>query len=385
MLRTFNIATPKEWEFDDNGFLRCRARFIASGIMQYAGDELGEAVQSTNATYHIMVPQTTIEDPHSIRSLEGMPVISYEHEWAEVDGDQKQVGTIAGTPKINGGFLEGEIIIRDPDTITAIKAGELKEISAGYNAVYNMEPGEHDGQQFDGKQSELRYNHIALLRSGEGRGGSDVRILNKKGAFDMQDLINVSLGSGQTVRVLNADGELLSNFIKQQTTNQDESKETAETMNELMTKLEEANKTRNENQAEIDDLSGKLLAIKEQLEAALSPAEQEAVAEAMLGEKDEASDMLVENGIEEDKEKAVNSIKGLRGHDLRLHIVKSVRTANSLVDLSDSDCANEGKVSGIYQTYKETPKKQKTVNGASANAHANTAKVERNATQKLGY
>jgi hypothetical protein len=66
----------------------------------------------------------------------------------------------------DGQFLRCSLVIQDAEAISRIEAGELVEISAGY--ACDVGP--------DGEQTNVRYNHIALLPRGEGRAGSDVSI-----------------------------------------------------------------------------------------------------------------------------------------------------------------------------------------------------------------
>lgn len=380
-----------KFEIDENGFMRSRCRFLACGIMQYAAHELGEVspTDDPDQLLNIFVPMDTLSDPRAIRSLEGMPVVANEHVW--IDGSNKEIvaGSIAGTPQVNGPYLEGEIVITDPNTIKAIQDGLLSDISAGYNARYIMEPGEYDGNLYDGKQTEIRYNHIALLSPGSGRGGREIRVLNNKGKVKMPETTAIKLGdSGQTVRVLNDDAQVLSNYLEAESKKVQTMNAEASQLEEKLAALDEKNKQIESLNAEAETLKGELAAIKEKLDAAMNPETIEEAANELMEEKEDAAELLTANVGEMDKEKAMNSLKGLSGHALRLEVVNKIRTTNGLEAISDKEAENENFVSGQYNAFKAMPvNRKKTVNGATAatktqNSEGSNRKV---GTKALGY
>lgn len=388
-------STPS-WEIDDNGFMRCRARFMSTGVMEYAEHELGGLVDSGNPDklYNIFVGQDTLSDPKAIRSLEGMPVI-IGHEWAGPDAEYSQSGSIAGTPKVNGPYLEGEIVITDPLAIEAIQAGELKDISAAYNAGYVFEGGSHDGQDFDGKQKELRYNHVALLPPGSGRAGVDVRVLNKKGKSEMSDskLTAVQIKEGTIVRVLNEDVQKMNEAVQETANMEKETKQSMANMEETLAKLETANTELETKNAEIAELKGSLEAMKERLENALNPEALEAAAAELAEEKEEAAEMLAENGDYENKKEAMNSIQGLSGHALREAVINKIRAKNGKPELDHGEADEATRiatVNGMYAAYKDMPAAtKKAVSGANMARAAvkNSAgkTQERTTGQRLGF
>lgn len=380
------------YDMDENGFLRVRARFLAAGTMQYGKHELASFAPPADPEgkiYDIFIGMDTLSDPHALRSLEGMPVVSTVHQWIETDSNEAQVGSIAGVPKVNGPYLEGEIVVTDQTTIDAIKSGELSDISAGYNCAYVMGQGEHDGNFYDGKQNEIRYNHIALLPPGEGRGGREVRVLNTKKELNMPEFTSVQLGdSGQAVRVHNADVAHLNAHLdaarKIKTQNEDGAMKLEETLN----KLTENNTAMEALQTENEELKGSLAAVKEQLDAAMDPQAIEETANNIVQERDEAK-KLVENSTDEDKEKIENSIKGLSGHELRLFAVNKVRVANGNAAFDGEDAKNESKVQGYFDAYKDMPAKNRkpVVNGAGVAQTQNSgaSSSRKTGTAALGY
>jgi uncharacterized protein len=80
-------------------------------------------------------------------------------------------------------FALADLVITSPEAITRIDARELTEISCGYQCETIDGPGvSPEGEQYDRRQTNIRYNHVALLPKGSARAGSEARLrLDSKG------------------------------------------------------------------------------------------------------------------------------------------------------------------------------------------------------------
>ena len=404
---------PKQWDHDENGFLRNSIRFGRVGTMEYLGDELGPERDPSIAAddiLNIMIHPDTLFDPGSIRSLEGMPVVAYEHAWAEVEnmtfGDEDgsgqkfaQVGSVAGTPRQNGPYLEGDIVITNKNVMEAIKNGELAEISSAYGALYKMESGEYDNSHYDGCQREIRYNHVCLLPQNEGRAGTDVRILNDKSREARVDTVRIQLpGTSNTVTVAKEDADAVASAFANKASVKINNMEMP--VADIESMIAE-NMTLKEGladlQGKLDTNNAEMQALKEKLEAAMSPEVVEEAAENMMKDYDESTEMLAQNMYDDEKTmnskesliKIRNGLKGLCGHNLRKHVVVQIRTANKLPELTEEQLSNENIISGFYTAYKETPMRNqssKKVVGGDLHQIQNSGKgAERTAASRLGY
>lgn len=76
--------------------------------------------------------------------------------------------------EVNNGMVECDIIIADDATISAVENRGLRELSSGYTADIESEQGTYDGTPYQYRQKNIRYNHIAIVRSG--RAGPEVRL-----------------------------------------------------------------------------------------------------------------------------------------------------------------------------------------------------------------
>ena len=176
-----NKAERPRWEKTPDGFLRCRARVLAERIMPYDRFEL-EDPPPGQGLFNMLVTRDEMASPAALRSLEGIPIVAGDHTWLTPELVKAHaVGSVAGTPKLDGDYLTCDLLVTDPETIRAIEADELPEISAAYLAETIFEPGVFNNAVYDALQTQLRFNHIALIAEGRGRAGRDVRILNVKG------------------------------------------------------------------------------------------------------------------------------------------------------------------------------------------------------------
>lgn len=83
-------------------------------------------------------------------------------------------GNVGESVRKDGDFVATDAYVNVGDALARIDAGELSEVSAGYQVDYDPTPGVWNGQRYDGVQRNIRYNHVALLPSGGGRAGRDV-------------------------------------------------------------------------------------------------------------------------------------------------------------------------------------------------------------------
>ena len=82
------------------------------------------------------------------------------------------VGTIGSDVEFNDPYLDADVCIWDAGAIAGIETDMVREFSCAYHYVAVMEPGEYHGQRYDGRMTEIRGNHLALVEAG--RAGSDV-------------------------------------------------------------------------------------------------------------------------------------------------------------------------------------------------------------------
>lgn len=82
------------------------------------------------------------------------------------------VGTTGSLASFSMPFLDNELVIWSKDGIAAIESGVQKELSCGYGYTPVMEPGNFNGEHYDGRMTQIKGNHVALVS--KGRAGPDV-------------------------------------------------------------------------------------------------------------------------------------------------------------------------------------------------------------------
>ena len=325
------IQNPK-WEKTEDGFLRCKARVLAERIMEYGRDEIGEVPEEVQGDkFRMFVSRDEMASPESLRSLEGASLVAGEHTWLNPEViSLYDMGHVAGAPRLTDeGYLEVDLIVNNPDAIRAIEAGEIGEVSGAYHAEAVFEPGRFNEQDYDALQKRLRWNHIAVIPSGHGRAGADIRIFNKiadketKKMTEEKKLIRVKLKN--TGRYVNVEEEIAEELENEEAA---VSKSFEEVVNELTEKKTEAESL----QATIDELQGQIAAFQKQLDDLLDDGRVEEAAQEMVAEQSEAEEILEntalvnESGEEDDKKKdeVMNTIKKLRGEKLHTAILNAI-------------------------------------------------------------
>jgi len=377
----YTPGVPSKWERTEDGFLRCRARVLREGIMPYRREEFEQPLPDEIKIDPVMmlVNMDSMSSADSLRSLEGAAVVVGAHEWVTPDNFRSVAhGHVAGAPRVEGPFLEVDLVVTDPSAIQRIEAGELPEVSAAYHAATVFDPGEWDGNRYDAKQVQLRYNHIAVIPAGEGRAGTDVKILNEKGARQMSVRVKLPL----TGRFINTDEEGGSAVEAENAS----AAEVQSGVEGTMSQLESKTKDMQSLQEEIDALKAELNQYKTKLDELLSDEAVEAKAMDMMAEQTDA-DEIIENACpdEEKKEEFKNTMKSLHG-------VKLMNSVLALIGV-DTEGMSEEALRGAFRAQKQISKlmrKSATVAGAKMTGSMmaqNTAgaRTERTHLQKLGY
>lgn len=338
----------QQWRYDpETGWLRCTAVLLQNSVMPYQRAELRAPhdVRPTEDTLYIWVPPDALADPDSLASLEGTPVVAGSHVWQTGEEDTNRCGSIAGRPTFNGEDLVADILVTDREVAQRIMlpAGDperLEELSTGFDGLVEWMGGLSECGPYDGRFSQIRYNHTAILRAGEARGGSSVRIVNTLEHQMPAEFTRIRLRNGKYARVMNEDLPA----VEEDQADTEAKAVDGNKLNDLMAQVEQLNQQIADLTAQRDQAAGELLSVKEQLEAALDTSAIEAAADNMAAERDEASSVMNSRGLQLTAEQ-----KKLRGHALRVAVVNAIRTT----PLTEEQAKNEALVSGVYMGIKD--------------------------------
>lgn len=95
-----------------------------------------------------------------------IPVSADDHRPDEI------VGTTGTNAVFNAPYLDNELVIWAKPGIDAIESDAQRELSCGYGYTPVMEPGTFEGAPYDGRMTDIKGNHVALVN--KGRAGPDV-------------------------------------------------------------------------------------------------------------------------------------------------------------------------------------------------------------------
>jgi hypothetical protein len=149
------------------GYLCCEGvRLARTGPMLYAHHEMPEIEPAASgAMITVLRDADVLFAPETILSFAGKDVTN-DHPVRMVDGQTYKavsVGTVLNPRRgegIEADYLVGDLLIKDPDAIEAVRSKKKREVSCGYDAeVEQISPGL-------GRQTKVEGNHVALVKQG---------------------------------------------------------------------------------------------------------------------------------------------------------------------------------------------------------------------------
>lgn len=290
----------------DSGYLEATAPITRSGIFVYKNPD--------------GTPRREFRDPMAVFNEDSMatakmiPVTNDHPACALLDSSNTReysVGHTGETIIRDGSFLVANLVVNDASAIAAIESGK-KEISMGYRCDLIPENGTWEGQPYDFRQENIRYNHLAIVK--RGRAGADVA-LNLDSA-DINDDLTTSherTPNMATMKKVNLDGvehevpEAVAGALEKATetaaTATAEATKSAEQVTAVTADLESARAT-------VDSLTADLNALKSRD----VKAEVQAAVKARLGLERTASKILGDVNLDslDDKAIMVDTIKKVR-------------------------------------------------------------------------
>lgn len=410
-----NEDRPKRFK-DDNGFLHVFLRFMRTGILEYMPEtyepDVPEGAVGENGRIPVLVTEQELSDPDSLASLQGMYCLQ-EHEMITPEGEKRIIGAVAGEPQYvtdgGTGYVQCEAVITDAETIQGLEDGSLVEVSAAYHHDIQWGFGSYNGEPFAGEQRNIRYNHFVLLHRGEGRAGPSVMVVNSK----EKDVDRYLVWSRKQKRAFVAQNQEEAEKLAEELAGPEPAAEPAPEpaaepaaadtavpeagaeqaspgeIKNLTKVLEELKQVK----ARASELEGQLQAAQEKIAELLGGDEQPTVedaveneAEAIAEEREEAADVMEQNGL--DKKEALNSMRAqkLRGTAAKAFALNSVRAHQGKEPLTEEQAADAGFVNGMFGQVKEySCRKTKVIGGLSAMNAADVASSRKEHLRALGF
>lgn len=373
------VKIGNNFKIDEDGIMLVKAVILKEGVFDYLESEFVEG-GSQQKIVPVYIPLNEFT-PEALKSGEGRDVIVGDHDWRTVDNalkDGNTVGNISGTLSLQDGKIVCELLIKDKETIDKILAKELVEISAGYTADFQQEDGSYNGTPYNYRQGNIVFNHVLLLPVGEGRCGSDVRVINKKkGETKMSKTLRVQIGNtDKSVEFSNEDDAAKAETLVEEVKTAS-AKDVENALEELKTLKEEV-ETKN---AEIEEKTKLVEEYKQKLEEALSPEVQEEMAEELAEQKIAEEEVIDTEFEEEEKEEVKNECKALNRKDRILLL------ASKVMNKKGFDCANlsEDRMIGAFQAIAlEAHQKVQNKKAAEKKFVPGVQAMNKQSTQKSG-
>lgn len=152
----------------DEGFIRGTAHVTRVGVFKYL-------LPDGTIRRELRHPDEVFAQD-SMDSMKLIPITNDHPKERIVTADNAkalQVGSTGETVMIDHDHLVASVLITHADAIKVIRRGK-KELSLGYTAVLVKEDGEYNGEQYDYRQTDIRYNHLSIVE--RGRAGHTARL-----------------------------------------------------------------------------------------------------------------------------------------------------------------------------------------------------------------
>ena len=181
-LISFDASASKRHK-DSNGYLHIDASNITKEqVAPYYGEEIPhwrELGLEPSKLYYMYRPADELAK--AARSFDGMPLLFEHHDTSAARPAKDYViGSLGTDAEFRAPYLVNSLIITDGEAIEAIERGDYKQLSAAYMYTPVMQGGMYDGEHYDGRMTDIKANHVALVK--EGRAGPDVAVADAKPA-----------------------------------------------------------------------------------------------------------------------------------------------------------------------------------------------------------
>ncbi|WP_353171313.1 DUF2213 domain-containing protein [Acinetobacter rudis] len=170
--------------FTKEGYLKCVNVRLAKApqVRQYYAYEFPSLKGFTaDQIINVYTPEEELFKPEVVLSFNGVDTTDYHPPKNEINASnwkEYHTGTCENV-RVEEGYLVGDLLIKDKNSIDLIQSNERIEISLGYGADLMLENGvAPDNTPYQAKFINFKGNHVALVKYG--RCGGDCRIGDEK-------------------------------------------------------------------------------------------------------------------------------------------------------------------------------------------------------------
>lgn len=172
-------SLPGEAEVTEEGYVKAKAIVTRCGVFLYKNAD-------GTVRKELRHPDEVLK-MDSLESMKMVPVVNGHPPERLVNADNAKrlaVGYTGETVETNMPYVLANLVITDKDMVDDIVSKKKRELSLGYTVDLVEEPGLYYGEPYDFMQTNIRYNHLAVVD--QARAGPEARI-----ALDGEDAIEI--------------------------------------------------------------------------------------------------------------------------------------------------------------------------------------------------
>jgi len=263
----YDVGEIYAWE-DKDGFLEGSAVVTRTGVFKYLnadGSTRGELrhpsdVFKADSTDSLKMIPMTLDHPSSLVTPE--------------NSKQLSVGFVGENVKIDSNTVSVSFKITDKRAIKAVQDGK-NQLSLGYEVEEILESGEWEGERYDLKQTQIEYNHLAIVDNA--RAGEIAKIKLDSAINLTLDNINSNreYSNMATIKVDSIDYENQAPEVAQYVGKLDSQNA------KLVSRIDELEKTLTDSKAEVSKITAERDDASEKLEAELKKDSTEEISKAV--------------------------------------------------------------------------------------------------------
>lgn len=167
-VKRFDISTVRYMNIDSNGFLRGDGVVTRIGVFTYANPDgtLRKELRHPDDILRV----DSLNTMSMIPITDGHPQDMISPENAK----RLSVGFVGENIRPDGSHIIAPVVITDANTINKVQGG-VKSLSLGYAVDLIKEDGEYDGMRYDFRQTNVRYNHLAIVNTARAGNGAKLK------------------------------------------------------------------------------------------------------------------------------------------------------------------------------------------------------------------
>lgn len=158
-----------EAKITDEGYIKANAIVTRTGVLTYKNPD--------GTIRHELRHPEDVLSTESLESMKMIPVTNGHPEERLVTAENAKrlaIGYTGETVTQDGDFILSNLVITDAEGVKQVTEKNRKELSLGYTVDLIPEEGSYNGQPYNFRQTNIKYNHLSIVDNA--RAGREARI-----------------------------------------------------------------------------------------------------------------------------------------------------------------------------------------------------------------